>query len=547
MAENIEDLLNEAIDKILRSKSRKKLVVAGPGTGKTTLFRKLLDSTDGDKHSRIVLTFLHNLKNDLDQSLSDSAQVFTLHGYSQLLLHRSEALRTGLSESFRCLPGMATLIARDWKYLKGEPVPQFVGEMRNLERGTDVEFYLDRANYYDAVDFDDSVFRAFEGLQSHPEYVGKYDLVLIDEYQDFNKLEAGFINLLATDNPIVVAGDDDQALYAQLRGSSWDFIRSLYRGDEYERFELPFCLRCPQVIVDAVNDVISRALASKQLKGRISKPYQHYEPVKGLDSKQYPKIDLVISTVQRSKANYFGRYIDQAINRIPAKEVEEAIAKGYPAALVIGSKQYLRQIAEYFKEKGVAFDTKRDDQEPLERSTGIDILSDNMESTLGWRVILHNEKPALCAEVVSAAALKGARLGDLIPSELKEKIHREIEEKSSAQQTTTEPSATEMQPATPPIVKLTSFEGAKGLSAQHVFIVGLHEGDLPRDPNNIQDIEICRFVVGLTRTRKSCSLLATKRFADTPKRLSSFVSWIRSSRLKVIQVDAQYWKRAPCP
>lgn len=36
---------------------------------------------------------------------------------------------------------------------------------------------FDRANYYDAVDIDDSVFRAFEGLKSHPEYVGTYDLV----------------------------------------------------------------------------------------------------------------------------------------------------------------------------------------------------------------------------------------------------------------------------------------------------------------------------------------------------------------------------------
>jgi superfamily I DNA/RNA helicase len=82
---------------------------------------------------------------------------------------------------------------------------------------------------------------------------------LIDEYQDFNALEDGFIELLSQRSPIVVAGDDDQALYSQLRQTSCDHIRSLYRGGDFEVFELPFCMRCPKVVVDAVNDVIARA------------------------------------------------------------------------------------------------------------------------------------------------------------------------------------------------------------------------------------------------------------------------------------------------
>jgi hypothetical protein len=41
--------LKEAIDRILQSSGRKKLVVAGPGTGKTTLFRALLEAGSGSK------------------------------------------------------------------------------------------------------------------------------------------------------------------------------------------------------------------------------------------------------------------------------------------------------------------------------------------------------------------------------------------------------------------------------------------------------------------------------------------------------------------
>lgn len=73
MPNSVQRELDEAIERVLASKSRKKLVVAGPGAGKTTLFRKLLDSTAGATDQRLVLTFINNLKSDLDRSLGDTA------------------------------------------------------------------------------------------------------------------------------------------------------------------------------------------------------------------------------------------------------------------------------------------------------------------------------------------------------------------------------------------------------------------------------------------------------------------------------------------
>ena len=125
--------------------------------------------------------------------------------------------------------------------------------MRHLDCADDHEtFYLDRANYYDAVDFDDSVYRTYRQLVKNPGLVPPYELVLIDEFQDFNRMEAGIIDLLADRNAITIAGDDDQALYSQLRSASWDYIRSQYHSGEYEIFDLPFCMRCTEVVVEAV-------------------------------------------------------------------------------------------------------------------------------------------------------------------------------------------------------------------------------------------------------------------------------------------------------
>ena len=75
MAKTAETELKEAIDRILASKSRRKLVVAGPGTGKTTLFKELLDASAGDRDSRLVLTFVNSLKVDLERSLGTLARV----------------------------------------------------------------------------------------------------------------------------------------------------------------------------------------------------------------------------------------------------------------------------------------------------------------------------------------------------------------------------------------------------------------------------------------------------------------------------------------
>lgn len=73
--------LNAAIEAVINSPSPKKLVIAGPGTGKTTLFKQLLNLAPGNPEQRIVLTFINNLRNDLENDLGDLAKVFTLHSF----------------------------------------------------------------------------------------------------------------------------------------------------------------------------------------------------------------------------------------------------------------------------------------------------------------------------------------------------------------------------------------------------------------------------------------------------------------------------------
>ncbi|MFH1881500.1 MAG: UvrD-helicase domain-containing protein [Planctomycetota bacterium] len=534
--------LKAAIEAVLESSSRRKLLIAGPGTGKTTLFKQMLEMAAGNPEQCIVLTFINNLKNDLSNDLGDLAQVFTLHSFCLGALHRDAELRGSLSSDFRCYPGLATLIAEDWKLIEGSEAPRFVGEMRSLAKDNNLGFYLDRGNYYNAVDFDDSVYRAYEGFASGQARPGTYDLVLIDEYQDFNRLEAGIIDALSEYSPILIAGDDDQALYSQLRDASWDHIRLLSKAGEYEVFKLPFCMRCPKVVVDAVSDILMKAQELHRLHGRIEKPYKHFPLVKGADSVKYPKIANVETSVQSKKVNYMGRFIAQEIRAIPEDEVKVAVEGGYPVALVIVPRPYRDQIIAYLETEGFPIDIRTEPGRVIDREMGLSILKEDRESNLGWRILLGADQPSFLRTTIVASAAGGQRLVDTIPAEYRESILTEVDAFEPQEDEEVpgcgESSASE---TALPAVRVTSFEGAKGLSSQHVFIAGLHDGELPHDVTAIKDLEICKFVVGLTRTRKKCTLIHTRHFGSDWKSPSCFISWISGERLDDIRVNKAYW------
>jgi len=539
MATSEELELAEAVERVLASNSPKKLIVAGPGAGKTTLFGKLLDQAPGAPDQRLVLTFINNLRADLDRSLGDRARVNTLHGYCQYLLHQHAQLRCGLADDFICHPGLAGLIKQDWEWLRESASPKFVDLMRKLACEPDQEaFYLSRSDYYDAVDFDDAVYRVCRRLTDEPALIPGHELVLVDEFQDFNRMEAEIINLLGRGSNIIIAGDDDQALYSVLRGASWEHIRAHHGAGEYEVFELPFCMRCPEVIVGAINDVIARAAATGKLGGRINKPFRYFPPAKEADSQQNPHIDLVRTSVQSGQANYFGRYVERAIRAVPEADYEIAAEKFEPCVLVIGSAPYLPQVRAHLIAAGLLDPAEKDARNELEE--GLALLHANPGSNLGWRIVLAHADRALASAAVRAATKQGAPLAEVIGEPFKTDTLREAEELAARR--AAEPQQEAIAATNAPRVLLTSYEGSKGLSAQHVLLVGLHDGDLPRRPAAITDIEICKFLVGLTRTKKKCTVVAARRFGHGLKTLSTFVGWIRGNRFRPVEVNAAYWE-----
>jgi hypothetical protein len=250
----------------------------------------------------------------------------------------------------------------------------------------------------------------------------------------------------------------------------------------------------------------------------------------------------VQTSIQKSgTGNYFGRVIAEVVRSIPSRYIKDSREGGYPTVLIIGNKQYLSQISAHLKELGYTLDEKEGgegEEDEITREDGMKILKEDAGSSLGWRIMLEVDRPAFFGKA-AARILSTKPLISMIPKAYRDRVSRAVEKFQEPA-----PMAARPQPEFgKPTIKLTSFQSAKGLSAQYVFIVGLHNGDLPRNPTKIDDIEVCKFLVALTRTRKQCYLMWTRRFAGVLKNPSLFLGWIDPSRKKSVYVDAKCFKQ----
>jgi superfamily I DNA/RNA helicase len=91
-------------------------------------------------------------------------------------------------------------------------------------------------------------------------------------------------------------------------------------------------------------------------------------------------------------------------------------------------------------------------------------------------------------------------------------------------------------------IVFSTYVGCKGLSAGYVFIIGMDEQSLPRRNASPTDIEICNFIVALTRTIKRCYLISTFRFSGKSRKPSIFIDWINDKRLENIEVKKAYFE-----
>lgn len=230
------------------------LVLAGAGSGKTrVLTRKIariIECRFAQPWEILAMTFTNKaageMRERIERLLPGSGarvRMGTFHSICAWMLRR-EAHQLGYSENFTIYDAddQKTLIRRLLKdsaivsritpaSLKGyisnsknrEISPEEALQQAMNQRETDLaelyRRYQSRLKDYGAFDFDDlltgvlEIFRQNIDIRDH--YASLFSFVLVDEYQDTNRVQHELLKELASNGAVVcVVGDDDQSIYA---------------------------------------------------------------------------------------------------------------------------------------------------------------------------------------------------------------------------------------------------------------------------------------------------------------------------------------------
>ena len=121
--------------------------------------------------------------------------------------------------------------------------------------------YVQRCRQANAMDFDDLLMLTFQLFRDHEEirqkYAGRFDYILVDEYQDTNHVQMSIVMQLCKEKLRVCAvGDDSQSIYS-FRGANIDNILNYQKQlPGTQLFKLEQNYRSTQTIVQAANSLI---------------------------------------------------------------------------------------------------------------------------------------------------------------------------------------------------------------------------------------------------------------------------------------------------
>ena len=271
------------------------LILAGAGSGKTrvltTRIAYLLHTGQVSPGGVLAVTFTNKAAREMQARLSAMLPVNTramwigtFHGICNRFLRAHHQL-AGLPSMFQILDTQDQLsaIKRLLKANGIDPERQppkelqwFIGgckedglrpehiEVRDADTRRKVELYQlyqAQCQREGVVDFGELMLRVFELLRDHEElrthYQRRFQHILVDEFQDTNKLQYAWLKLLAgQSNALFAVGDDDQSIYA-FRGARVDNMQDFVAEfDIAEPIKLEENYRSVSNILDAANALI---------------------------------------------------------------------------------------------------------------------------------------------------------------------------------------------------------------------------------------------------------------------------------------------------
>jgi len=132
-----------------------------------------------------------------------------------------------------------------------------------LEKISDVQTrYEKKKKATNSVDFDDLLEKTLSMLQKHENiasfYRRQFQFILVDEYQDTNKIQADFIDLLARQHRnVMVVGDDAQSIYSWRGANFQNILEFPKRYPDAKVFKIEMNYRSVPGILEVANAAIA--------------------------------------------------------------------------------------------------------------------------------------------------------------------------------------------------------------------------------------------------------------------------------------------------
>lgn len=275
------------------------LILAGAGSGKTTVLVNriayILQSELCKPWQILAITFTNKAAGELKERICNAvpdggADIWaaTFHSTCARILRRYGD-RIGFTSHFtvygtddqkkllkdimkqlhideKILPVKAVISeiskAKDKMQTPQEMLKESTYDSRRASIAKIYEIYQARLKTADAMDFDDMLCNTVLLFEKCPDileyYQNQFKYIMVDEYQDTNKVQYKFVSMIAAKyGNICVVGDDDQSIY-KFRGATIENILSFentFKGAKIIRLEQNY--RSTQNILNAANEVIS--------------------------------------------------------------------------------------------------------------------------------------------------------------------------------------------------------------------------------------------------------------------------------------------------
>ncbi len=279
------------------------LVIAGAGSGKTrTLTYRVayLLENGVDPRNILLLTFTNKAARQMLDRVANLLPVDasglwggTFHSIGNRMLRRHGSA-LGYSSGFTILDredqkdlidtvvSAAGINPKEIRFPKGDVLAEIFSFTVNTERSIE-EMLAEKFPYFlplieqikdvharyerkkkatNSMDFDDLLEKTLRMLKEHEEiaafYRRQFQFILVDEYQDTNKIQADFIDTLAAEHRnVMVVGDDAQSIYSW-RGANFKNILAFpERYPDAQVFKIELNYRSVPEILSVANAAIA--------------------------------------------------------------------------------------------------------------------------------------------------------------------------------------------------------------------------------------------------------------------------------------------------